>query len=144
MASWQLIYDIAQLCALKGIRSAILCPGSRSAPLTLAFSRHPKIKSRTFSDERSAAFIAVGIAQQTDIQYLSGTGNDHTVNWDFYCTAGNHSGKWTTIPVPSCWELQGFGKYNYGLKQVHRLLLWEKLWASCTVPQAQKPVPAQC
>lgn len=25
-----------------------------------------------------------------------------------------NSGKWTTIGVPSCWELQGFGHYNYG------------------------------
>lgn len=54
-------------------------------------------------------------AQQTQVQYLSGTGSDHTVTWQFYCTAGQNSGKWTTIPVPSNWELQGFGKYNYGL-----------------------------
>jgi Glycosyl hydrolases family 2, TIM barrel domain/Glycosyl hydrolases family 2, sugar binding domain/Glycosyl hydrolases family 2/Beta galactosidase small chain len=53
--------------------------------------------------------------QQTETQFLSGTGSDHTVNWQFYCTDGNNSGKWTTIPVPSNWELQGFGKYNYGL-----------------------------
>lgn len=54
-------------------------------------------------------------AQQSETQYLSGTGSDHTVDWQFYCTGGMNSGKWTTIPVPSCWELQGFGKYNYGL-----------------------------
>lgn len=54
-------------------------------------------------------------AQQTETQYLSGTGSDNTVDWQFYCTDGMNSGKWTTIPVPSCWELQGFGKYNYGL-----------------------------
>lgn len=53
-------------------------------------------------------------AQQTEIQYLSGLDKDHTVNWKFYCTGGMNSGKWTTIPVPSCWELQGFGKYDYG------------------------------
>lgn len=52
--------------------------------------------------------------QATEKIYLSGTGSDHTVNWDFFCTAGMNSGKWTTIPVPSCWELQGFGKYDYG------------------------------
>lgn len=52
--------------------------------------------------------------QQTEKMYLSGTGNDNTVNWDFFCTGGMNSGKWTTIAVPSCWELQGFGKYDYG------------------------------
>jgi hypothetical protein len=53
-------------------------------------------------------------AQQTETMMLSGTGSDHTVDWQFYCTAGRNSGKWSTIPVPSNWELQGFGKYNYG------------------------------
>ncbi len=53
--------------------------------------------------------------QYTEIKYLSGTGYDNTVNWHFYCTEGRNSGKWTTIPVPSNWELQGFGTYNYGL-----------------------------
>jgi hypothetical protein len=52
--------------------------------------------------------------QQTIIKYLSGTDKDHTVAWDFFCTKGMNSGKWTTIPVPSCWELQGFGHYDYG------------------------------
>ena len=27
-------------------------------------------------------------AQQTEKLYLSGAGNDNTVNWDFFCTAG--------------------------------------------------------
>jgi hypothetical protein len=55
------------------------------------------------------------LAQTTEVKYLSGTGSDNTINWQFYCTDGMNSGKWTTIAVPSCWELQGFGKYNYGL-----------------------------
>lgn len=56
-------------------------------------------------------------AQQTDKLYLSGTGNDDTINWEFFCTEGMNSGKWTTIAVPSNWELQGFGKYNYGFNK---------------------------
>lgn len=60
----QPIYDIAALCAAKGINQVILCPGSRCAPLTLAFARHPSIHTRTIFDERSAAFIALGMAQQ--------------------------------------------------------------------------------
>ena len=54
-------------------------------------------------------------AQETQVVYLSGSGFDQTVEWDFYCTAGMKSGTWTTIQVPSCWEQQGFGQYNYGL-----------------------------
>ena len=53
-------------------------------------------------------------APGTQIQFLSGTGKDDAVPWDFYCTAGMQSGAWKKIPVPSCWELQGFGVYNYG------------------------------
>lgn len=53
-------------------------------------------------------------AQQTEKVYLSGTGSGNTVPWQFFCTGGMNANKWTTIPVPSCWELQGFGKYDYG------------------------------
>ncbi len=53
-------------------------------------------------------------AQKTEIHFLSGPGCDQPVRWQFFCTSGMNSGKWTTIPVPSCWELQGFGTYNYG------------------------------
>jgi 2-succinyl-5-enolpyruvyl-6-hydroxy-3-cyclohexene-1-carboxylate synthase len=61
----QPIYDIAELCSRKNITNAVLCPGSRCAPLTVGFSRHPKITTRTFSDERSAGFVALGMAQQS-------------------------------------------------------------------------------
>jgi hypothetical protein len=53
-------------------------------------------------------------SQATIIKYLSGTDKDHTQQWDFYCTGGRQSGLWTKIAVPSNWELQGFGSYNYG------------------------------
>lgn len=60
---------------------------------------------------------SLAMAQRTEVQYLSGTGNDNTVNWDFFCTDGRNAGKHTTIAVPSCWELQGFGKYDYGFSK---------------------------
>lgn len=65
MNRYQPIYNIAELCSKKELRHAILCPGSRCAPLTLAFVRHEKIQTKTISDERSAAFIALGMSQQT-------------------------------------------------------------------------------
>ena len=61
-----------------------------------------------------AAVAAPG--PETQVKLLSGTGKDDGVPWDFFCTAGQHSGVWTNIAVPSCWELQGFGVYNYGTR----------------------------
>lgn len=58
-------------------------------------------------------------AQQTEVQYLSGTDVDHTVEWEFFCSGGRNSEKWTTIKVPSQWETQGFGTYNYGHDRPH-------------------------
>lgn len=53
-------------------------------------------------------------AQQTETFYLSGTGLGDTKTWDFYCSDGMNSRKWSKIEVPSQWELQGFGEYSYG------------------------------
>jgi hypothetical protein len=51
---------------------------------------------------------------ETNVHYLSGTDKDNLVDWDFFCSDGRNSSKWTKIGVPSCWEQQGFGTYNYG------------------------------
>jgi len=51
---------------------------------------------------------------KTERQYLSGTGPKDAVPWSFRCTGGRRAGEDTTIPVPSHWELKGFGTYNYG------------------------------
>src|SRR5690606_36773706 len=48
------------------------------------------------------------------IQYLSGTDNEHTVEWDFWVTGGRKAGVWSKIAVPGHWEQQGFGNYHYG------------------------------
>jgi 2-succinyl-5-enolpyruvyl-6-hydroxy-3-cyclohexene-1-carboxylate synthase len=48
-----------------GLTTAIICPGSRSAPLTIAFAQHPNLETIPILDERSAAFFALGIAKQT-------------------------------------------------------------------------------
>ena len=49
--------------------------------------------------------------------YLSGIDKDSSVEWDFMCSSGRNSGKWTRIKVPSCWETQGFGTYYYGWEE---------------------------
>ncbi len=53
-------------------------------------------------------------SQQTQTVYLSGRDSRNTTEWDFMVTGGRKANQWTKISVPSCWELQGFGTYNYG------------------------------
>ena len=50
---------------------------------------------------------------ETWIQYLSGTDKDHTVDWDFYVTQWGKKQQWSRLPVPSCWEMHGFGRLTY-------------------------------
>jgi 2-succinyl-5-enolpyruvyl-6-hydroxy-3-cyclohexene-1-carboxylate synthase len=47
-----------------GLQQAIISPGSRSAPLTFAFARHPEVECIPLLDERSAGFFALGLAKQ--------------------------------------------------------------------------------
>ncbi len=51
---------------------------------------------------------------ETETQYLSGLGKDDPVQWEFICDKGQNAKKWSTIGVPSNWQLQGFGIYEYG------------------------------
>ncbi len=71
------IHNIAEICHRLGVVHVILSPGSRCAPLTLAFLRHGKFEVKTISDERSAAFIALGMAME----------NNHPVV--LVCTSGS-------------------------------------------------------
>ncbi len=57
--AWTLIDSLAA----SGVKYAVVSPGSRSTPLTLACLRHPRIDTRVLVDERCAAFFALGLAK---------------------------------------------------------------------------------
>ncbi len=61
----QPIVDIPEICHAHGVKQAVISPGSRSAAITLAFARHPGITTFVVPDERSAGFIALGLAQSS-------------------------------------------------------------------------------
>ena len=68
---------------------------------------------------RYAAWLVILMASiagaaETQTQYLSGLGKDDPVQWQFRCDQGQNANKWSTIGVPSNWQLQGFGIYEYG------------------------------
>ena len=46
-----------------GLRHAVTCPGSRNAPLILALAEREEIDCVSVIDERSAGFVALGIAR---------------------------------------------------------------------------------
>lgn len=50
---------------------------------------------------------------ETQRQYLSGMHRDDAVEWDFMVTAGRRSGEWAKLPVPSQWDVKGFGRLSY-------------------------------
>ncbi|WP_338763265.1 glycoside hydrolase family 2 TIM barrel-domain containing protein [Massilia sp. METH4] len=56
---------------------------------------------------------ALAHAQPTAVQYLSGTGKDQRVDWEFRVNGGRNANQWSRIPVPSNWEMEGFGTYRY-------------------------------
>lgn len=56
------IQRLVKFCEDFGIVDAVIAPGSRNAPLTIAFNRSSKIQTKTVADERVAGFMALGMS----------------------------------------------------------------------------------
>ncbi len=57
------IRNIPEICLRHGLRKAVICPGSRNAPLILSFTKHHSIDCISITDERSAGYFAMGMSQ---------------------------------------------------------------------------------
>src|SRR5687768_15852646 len=55
---------LVETLARSGVRQAVVSPGSRSTPLTMALAAHAEIEAIPVLDERSAGFFALGLAKQ--------------------------------------------------------------------------------
>jgi 2-succinyl-5-enolpyruvyl-6-hydroxy-3-cyclohexene-1-carboxylate synthase len=55
------IVELVDILSQMGVEEAVICPGSRNAPLMLALARHPKIHCYSITDERSAGFFGLGL-----------------------------------------------------------------------------------
>ena len=60
------VNTLTALLVAHGIRHAVVCPGSRNAPIVHNLNECPLITCHPVTDERSAGFFALGIAQATD------------------------------------------------------------------------------
>jgi len=59
------IKNIPEICARHGVKKVVIAPGSRNAPLIFAFTAQPDIECMSITDERSAAYFALGMAQHS-------------------------------------------------------------------------------
>ncbi|PVX51843.1 2-succinyl-5-enolpyruvyl-6-hydroxy-3-cyclohexene-1-carboxylate synthase [Balneicella halophila] len=60
-------YEVLQACIANGVKQVVISPGSRNAPLVLTFAKQPDIECFSVVDERTAAFFALGLSQQSHL-----------------------------------------------------------------------------
>ncbi len=64
MRRYQHITELGPLLKSFGIRHVIICPGSRNAPLIQLFTANKAFHCHSLVDERSAGYVALGMARQ--------------------------------------------------------------------------------
>lgn len=56
---------LTDICVARGVENIVLSAGSRNAPLIISFVRRKEFKTYSITDERSAAFFALGMAEKS-------------------------------------------------------------------------------
>lgn len=60
------VAHLIEICVQHGVTKVVISPGSRNAPLIIGLDAHPKIEVFLVHDERSAAFFAMGMAEESN------------------------------------------------------------------------------
>lgn len=60
----QHVTDLLFILRKYGLRHAVICPGSRNAPIIQGFHRNPHFTCHSIVDERSAGYVALGMARE--------------------------------------------------------------------------------
>ncbi len=94
-----------------GVRQAIVSPGSRSTPLSVALWRQPEIEVTVIVDERSAAFFALGAAQAsgTPVAILCTSGTAAANYHPAICEADHSAVPLIALTADRPPELRGIG-----------------------------------
>ena len=66
-SSIPLAQTVVLMCKSAGINRIVISPGSRNAPLIKGFTSDPFFECLSIVDERSAAFFALGLSQQSRV-----------------------------------------------------------------------------
>jgi 2-succinyl-5-enolpyruvyl-6-hydroxy-3-cyclohexene-1-carboxylate synthase len=64
-STWAPLQALVDELARSGMTHAVTSPGSRNAPLVLTLAGDPRIEAISVLDERSAGFVALGLAKAT-------------------------------------------------------------------------------
>lgn len=58
------VQQFVEQCVMHGVKHLVFSPGSRNAPLVIAFGARTDVTTYVIPDERSAAFYALGMAEE--------------------------------------------------------------------------------
>lgn len=63
--AFDLALAVVDYCLAAGVQDVVLCPGSRNSPLSFALAQRADLRLHMRIDERSAAFLALGMSRVT-------------------------------------------------------------------------------
>jgi 2-succinyl-5-enolpyruvyl-6-hydroxy-3-cyclohexene-1-carboxylate synthase len=139
----EVVQLIVDQCKLHNVKTLVFSPGSRNSPLAIAFDEDKFFRTFVIHDERSAAFFALGIAQEKkELVAICCTSGSALLN--YYPAVAEAF--YRNIPLlvisadrPSTWIDQGDGQtirqqkvfelHSHGFLQLEDAVLdTEKLW----------------